>query len=344
MSRSGVEIESPVMPVKTPHIRLRRLRHHSTLRELVAENRLSVADCVLPLFIKEGQGIKIPITSMPGHCQMSVDQLPDEIKSIEDLCIPAVILFGIPNDKDAIGSHALRTDSVIAQAVQKIKSVSPHLLVIADVCLCEYTDHGHCGLIAAPRDSGQSAIIDNDPTLPLLAKQAVMLAQAGVDVIAPSGMMDGAVRAIRDALDRAGFTDVPILSYAVKYASAFYGPFREAAEGAPQFGDRRSYQMNPANASMGLREAELDVEEGADMLMVKPAQNYLDVIFRIKQKFPALPLAAYQVSGEFAMIKAAAERGWLDERAAMLESLLSIKRAGADFIITYFAKEFAMSS
>ena len=335
---SDVEIESPTVQAKRPPIRLRRLRHHSALRALIAEHRLSVQDCVLPLFIKEGQGLNIPIASMPGHHQMSVDQLADEIKSIEDCRIPAVILFGIPDDKDAIGSHALRTDSIIAQAIQKIKSLAPNLLVIADVCLCEYTDHGHCGVV---KPMQHEWIIDNDSTLPLLAKQAVLLAQAGADVIAPSGMMDGMVRAIRDALDQAGFTDIPILSYAIKYASAFYGPFREAAEGAPQFGDRRSYQMNPANAAIGLREAELDIQEGADMLMVKPAQNYLDMIFRVKQQFPALPLVAYQVSGEFAMIKAAAQNGWIDEKRVAMESLLSIKRAGAKMILTYWSKDAA---
>ena len=321
-----------------PKVRLRRLRAHPKLRDLISEHQLSVKDLVLPLFIKEGEGIKIPIQSMPGHYQWSVDQLADEIKSIEEANIPAVILFGIPSNKDSLGSSALTEKGVVQQAIQKIKFLSPHLLIIADLCLCEYTDHGHCGVIV---EKNGDFIVDNDQTLPLLATQAVSLAKAGADVIAPSGMMDGMVCAIRYGLDQQGFTHIPILSYAVKYASGFYGPFREAAEGAPKFGDRRSYQMNPANAAIGLREAELDVAEGADMLMVKPAHTYLDMIYRVKQKFPGIPLGAYQVSGEYAMIKAAAARGWLDETAVMLESLLAIKRAGADFIITYFAKAVA---
>lgn len=316
--------------------RPRRLRKTSALRTFVQENHVTVRDLVLPLFIKAGNNIKHPIASMPGHYQLSIDQLPAEVEEIVSLKIPAVILFGIPDDKDATGSSALQENGVIPAAIRVIKQLAPDLLVISDLCFCEYTDHGHCGVIDL-----QTQQVDNDNTLPLLAKQAVIHAQAGADIIAPSGMMDGMVRAIRTVLDEAQFTDIPILSYAVKYASSFYGPFREAAEGAPQFGDRRAYQMNPANADEGLLEAQLDVEEGADMLMVKPAQSYLDVIYRVKQAFPALPLGAYQVSGEFAMIKAAAEKGWINEEQAMLESLLSIKRAGADFIITYFAKAFA---
>jgi len=332
--------------IPKPEVRMRRLRHHHKLRELITEYRLSIKDLVLPLFIKEGKNLKLPIASMPGHYQWSVDQLDDEIKSIATLQIPAVILFGIPAHKDATGSSALMSNGVMQQAIQKIKSLSSDLLIIADLCFCEYTDHGHCGVVSPKQGSGdakasESFVIDNDKTLALLAAQAVSLAQAGADVIAPSGMMDGMVRAVRYGLDQHGFTHIPILSYAVKYASGFYGPFREAAEGAPQFGDRRSYQMNPANASLSLREAELDVAEGADMLMVKPAQTYLDMIYRVKQKFPSVPLGAYHVSGEFAMIKAAAANGWLDEESVMLESLLAIKRAGADFIITYFAKDVA---
>lgn len=319
--------------------RLRRLRQHPALRELVAEHRLSMKDFVLPLFIKAGVAIKNPIQSMPGHYQLSVDQLEQEIQVIVDKGINAILLFGIPEYKDAMGSCALRADSVVPQAIQKIKQMAPNLLVMADLCLCEYTDHGHCGVIE--KNSYGQLDVHNDNTLILLGQQAVNLAKAGADVIAPSGNMDGMVRAVRQALDQAGFQDIPILSYAVKFASAFYGPFREAAEGAPKFGDRKTYQMNPANGSVALREAELDVAEGADMLMVKPAQLYLDVVYRVKQKFPGIPLGAYQISGEFAMIKAAAQRGWIDEKSAILESLLAIKRAGADFIITYFAKDVA---
>ena len=279
---------------------------------------------------------------MPGHFQLSVDQLLSEIQEIKKLNIPAVILFGIPEYKDATGSAALDDDGVIQQAVKLIKKIAPEILVITDLCFCEYTDHGHCGVInKIEAASVNERFVDNDQTLNLLQKQAVSHARAGADVVAPSGMMDGMVRAIRQALDENHFQDIPILSYAVKYASSFYGPFREAAEGAPQFGDRKTYQMNSANANEALREAELDVAEGADMLMVKPAQNYLDIIYRIKKEFPGVPLGAYQVSGEFAMIKAAVEKKWVDHDAAMLESLLAIKRAGADFIITYFAKEVA---
>ncbi len=330
-----------ITAVQYPKLRMRRLRRHPKLRDLTREHSLSVDDIVLPLFIKAGRGINQPIASMPSQNQFSVDQLDFEIKSIVDLQIPAVILFGIPSYKDATGSAALDENNVIAQAIAKISKQAPDLLIIADLCCCEYTDHGHCGVVIK-KDHGEF-VVDNDATLELLAKQAVNLAKAGAHVIAPSGMMDGMVQAIREALDQAGFPHIPILSYAAKYSSAFYGPFRDAAEGAPQFGDRSSYQMDPANAARGVREATIDVIEGADMLMVKPAQNYLDVIYRVKQAHPAIPLAAYQVSGEFAMIKAAAERGWLDEEKAMLESLLAIKRAGADFIISYFAKQFATS-
>ncbi len=321
-----------------PTLRLRRLRRHSAMRDLVRETELTVNDLVLPLFVKEGENIKNPIASMEGHFQLSIDQLEQEIKSIVDLKIPAVILFGIPAMKDTIGSDALHSNGIIQKATRKIKELAPDLLVMTDVCFCEYTDHGHCGVVV---DKKPGADIDNDRTLALLAKQAVSHAQAGADVIAPSGMMDGMVAAIREGLDNAGYVDLPILSYAVKYASAFYGPFREAAEGAPKFGDRRGYQMDPANGNRALREAELDVIEGADMLMVKPASNYLDVIYRVKKKFPAIPLGAYQVSGEYAMIKAAAAKGWINEEQAILESLLSIKRAGADFIINYFSKDVA---
>ncbi|MDF1655123.1 MAG: porphobilinogen synthase [Coxiellaceae bacterium] len=322
-----------------PQVRLRRLRATEAMRQLVRETHLSVKDMVMPLFIKEGHELKIPIDSMPGQYQFSVDQLDHEIEQIAALGIPAVLLFGIPAHKDANGSDALSGQGIIARAIQHIKAIAPELLVISDLCMCEYTDHGHCGVIHENAHGNDD--VHNDQTLSLLAQQAVVHAQAGADVIAPSGMMDGAIQAIRSALDGAGFQHVTILSYAVKYASSFYGPFREAAEGAPQFGDRRSYQMDPANGREALREAALDVAEGADMLMVKPALNYLDVICRVKQQHPNIPLAAYMVSGEYAMIKAAAERGWLDESQAMLESLTAIKRAGADFIINYFAKDFA---
>lgn len=323
-----------------PQVRLRRLRYHPQLREMIREHRLHVSDFVLPLFIYEGQGIRRPIRSMPGHFQISVDQLEQELQEIKRLEIPAVILFGIPKHKDENGSSALAANSVIVQAIQQIKHHMPELVVISDVCFCEYTSHGHCGVLSKGVHPGWD--VDNDRTLALLAEQAVLHAKAGADIIAPSGMMDGMVLAIRQGLDKAGFIEIPILSYAVKFASSFYGPFREAAEGAPQFGNRQTYQIDPANGLQSVREAALDVAEGADMLMVKPAQSYLDIIYRVKQAFPGLPLAAYQVSGEFSMLKAAAQNGWLDETTAMLESLISIKRAGADLIITYFAKAAAL--
>ncbi|OGT63548.1 MAG: delta-aminolevulinic acid dehydratase [Gammaproteobacteria bacterium RIFCSPHIGHO2_12_FULL_45_9] len=315
--------------------RPRRLRRGVALRNMVAETAVTRDDLVLPLFIKAGQGLRTPIQSMPGHCQWSLDTLPEELARIAALKLPAVLLFGIPEIKDAVGRDALSDQGIIPQAVRLIKSLYPDLLVITDVCFCEYTDHGHCGVLSDHE-------VDNDATLLNLVTQAVCHAKAGADIIAPSGMMDGMVRALREGLDQAGFSHIPILSYAVKYASALYGPFREAAEGAPQFGDRRTYQMDPRNSAEGLREAQLDVEEGADLLMVKPAQYYLDVITRVKQRFPELPLVAYQVSGEFAMIKAAADAGWLDHDKVMWESMIALKRAGADIIITYFAKELAV--
>lgn len=315
--------------------RPRRLRNHPALRAMLAETTLTVNDLVQPLFIIHGKNIHKPIASMPGQSQFSVDKIGTEAKAIAELGIKAVLLFGIPEIKDAEGSSSWQDDGVIQRAIREIKSVAPDLLVIADVCFCEYTDHGHCGILC------EKTVVDNDKTLPLLAKQAVSFAKAGADIIAPSGMMDGMVAAIREGLDQAGFERLPILSYAVKYASSLYGPFREAAEGAPQFGDRKTYQMDPANSHVALREAELDIQEGADMLMVKPAVNYLDIIYRLKQTFPEMPLAAYHVSGEYSMIKAAAEKHWIDEKKVALEILLSIKRAGADFIITYFAKDVA---
>ena len=318
---------------------MRRLRGHPALRNLIQETKLSSSDFVYPLFIKEDNTRKIPINSMPGQFQLSLDCLSKEIDEVVSLNIPAVILFGIPKHKDFQGSHALAETGIVQQAIVRIKKQAPDLLIIADVCFCEYTDHGHCGIVT--KNYRGDSDVDNDKTLTLLAEQAISMAQAGADVIAPSGMMDGMIQVIRQALDEHDFKDIPILSYAVKYASSFYGPFREAAEGAPSFGDRNGYQMDPANSDEALREADLDVEEGADMLMVKPAQHYLDIIYRIKNQNPGLPLCAYQVSGEFSMIKAASEKGWIDEKKVALESLLAIKRAGADFIITYYAKEAA---
>ncbi|WP_456371485.1 porphobilinogen synthase [Thermodesulfatator atlanticus] len=316
-----------------PEYRPRRLRRNEQLRSLVRETEISVKHLIYPLFIVEGKGIKEEVPSMPGVYRFSCDQLKDEIKEVLDLGIPAVILFGIPAQKDEIGSQAYAKRGVVQQAIATIKKEAPELVVVTDVCLCEYTSHGHCGII-------KNGEVDNDLTLEQLARTAVSHAKAGADMVAPSDMMDGRVARIREALDEAGFSHIPIMSYAVKYCSSFYGPFRDAAESAPQFGDRRSYQMDPANVREALREASLDVEEGADILMVKPALPYLDVISRLRAEFNH-PIAAYQVSGEYAMIKAAGRLGWLDEERAMLESLLSIRRAGADIIITYFAKEVA---
>lgn len=321
-----------------PNTRLRRLRQKAGVRELVRETVLSVSDLILPLFVKSGIDKKQPIASMPGHFQLTLSDVEAEVRQVAELGIPGVILFGIPAGKDALGTAAYQKDGVVQQAIRSIKQVTPELLVIADLCCCEYTDHGHCGVV---RKHDQQWEVDNDETLVLLVKQAISHAEAGADVIAPSGMMDGMVAAIREGLDTAGYKDVLILSYSAKYSSALYSPFREAAEGAPNFGDRRSYQMDPANATQALRETTLDVNEGADMLMVKPAGFYLDIIRQVKAAHAGVPLAAYQVSGEFAMIKAAVAQGWLDEREVALESLLAIKRAGADFIISYFAKDVA---
>jgi porphobilinogen synthase len=314
-------------------IRPRRLRRNKTLREMVRETTLSVRDFIYPLFVKHGRNLKEPISSMPGQYHFSVDTLVQEAVEAWDLGIPAVILFGIPDRKDAVGSRSYADDGIVQQAVSAIKSSAREMVVMTDVCLCEYTDHGHCGLIKEGR-------IENDSTLEVLARQAVSHARAGADFVAPSDMMDGRVAAIRDALDAADFQDTGILAYAVKYASGFYGPFREAADSTPQFGDRSSYQMDPANALEALKEAVLDVEEGADMIMVKPALAYLDVIRRVRERC-LLPLAAYNVSGEYAMVKAAQDKGWVDGERIMMEILLAIKRAGADLILTYFAKEAA---
>jgi porphobilinogen synthase len=316
-----------------PQIRLRRLRRTERLRELVKENRVDIDDLVYPLFVVEGRGIKQEVSAMPGIFRFSPDQLPPEIEEIAGLKIPAVILFGIPEHKDEVGSSAYDPQGVIPQAVKAIKHSAPKLLVITDVCLCEYTSHGHCGVVVGDQ-------IDNDQTLPLLAKIALSHAEAGADIVAPSDMMDGRVKAIREALDANGFQHLPILSYAAKYASAFYGPFREAAESAPQLGDRRSYQMDYHNGREALREIEQDINEGADIIMIKPALAYLDVIRQARNTFN-YPLAAYNVSGEYAMVKAAADQGWLDEKQLVTEILTAIKRAGADIILTYHAKDVA---
>ena len=321
-----------------PSLRLRRLRSNPRLRDLVRETELNPCDFILPLFVRHGQNQRVPIRSMPGHDQMTVDHLPREIDEIASLGIPAVILFGIPEHKDAVGSDAYDPNGVIQQAVRAIKATRSDVLVMTDVCLCEFTDHGHCGIV---NDKHGQTDVDNDATLGMLVQEAVAHCQAGADLIAPSGMMDGLIAALRSGLDTAGFENIPIMSYAAKYASAFYGPFRDAAASAPQFGDRRTYQMDPANAAEALREVALDVAEGADILMVKPALSYLDVIRRVKQAHPEIPLAAYNVSGEFAMVKAAAANGWIDEQRSALEILTSIKRAGADMILTYFAKDAA---
>jgi len=316
-----------------PRYRLRRLRRNETLRRLVRETRLAVDDLIYPLFTVPGVSVRTPVPSMPGVFQLSVDELVQEALEAKAVGIPALLLFGIPEAKDEVGSGAYAPDGIVQRAVQEVKSRVSDLLVITDVCLCEYTSHGHCGVL-------QGGEVENDATLELLARTALSHARAGADVVAPSDMMDGRVAAIRDALDENGFSQLPIMAYAAKYASGFYGPFRDAAQSTPQFGDRRSHQMDPANSDEALREIRLDIEEGADIVMVKPALAYLDVITRARLEFD-LPLAAYSVSGEYAMIKAAAERGWLDEPRIMMEVLIAIKRAGADMIITYYAKDAA---
>jgi len=313
-----------------PDYRLRRLRKNENFRRLTRETMISADNLVYPLFVVGGKGVKKPIASMPGHFQMSIDNLAKEAREVQALKIPALLLFGIPDKKDERASGAYAKGGIIQQALKSVKDAVPEILVITDVCLCEYTSHGHCGVVEDGR-------VLNDATLELLAKTALSQVQAGADMVAPSAMMDGQVAVIREALDENALEEIPIMAYAAKYASAFYGPFREAAESAPQFGDRRAYQMDPANADEAIREISLDVGEGADIIMVKPALPYLDIIYRAKQEFD-LPLAAYNVSGEFAMIKAAAQAGWLDEEKTMLESLTAIKRAGADIIITYWAK------
>jgi len=326
--------------------RPRRLRLNAALRGMLRETQVSASDFIYPLFVVHGTGVKNEIGSMPGVFQLSIDQLEAEARSLTALGIPAVILFGVPAHKDPVGLENFADDGIVQQAIRALKAAAPQLLVITDVCLCEYTDHGHCGILnvsdgARPRPEPNlpDGYLLNDETLAVLTKVAVSHARAGADIVAPSGMIDGAVAAIRAALDRAGFEHLAILSYAIKYASGFYGPFREAAQGAPKFGDRRSHQMDPANAREALREAALDAAEGADLLMVKPALPYLDIIRQTHDQIPQLPLVAYQVSGEYAMLKAAALNGWLEEPRTVLETLTAIKRAGADLIITYYAKQ-----
>jgi porphobilinogen synthase len=325
--------------------RTRRLRRLPALRDMVREVHLSSHDLIYPLFVRHGSDVKREILSMPGVYQWSVDRLCAEAESIADLDLPAVLLFGIPESKDPVGLENFDPDGIVQRAVRAIKDAVPELVVVTDVCLCEYTDHGHCGLLNVgeprPHPNLPDGHVLNDETLEILGRVALSHAQAGADVVAPSGMMDGMVLAIREALDGGDFAHIPILSYAVKYASSFYGPFRDAAESPPAFGDRRSHQMDPANAREALREARIDLEQGADMLMVKPALPYLDVVRRVREAFPEVPLAAYNISGEYAMLKAAAINGWIDERSAALEVLVGIKRAGADMILTYHAKDAA---
>jgi porphobilinogen synthase len=316
-----------------PDYRPRRLRKNENFRRLVRETIISVDNLVYPVFVVGGKGVKKPIASMPGQFQMSVDNIVKEAREAKTAGIPALLLFGIPDKKDERATGAYAKDGIIQQAVRGIKDTVPEIVVITDVCLCEYTSHGHCGIV-------ENGNVLNDDSLELLAKTALSQAQAGADMVAPSAMMDGQVAAIREALDENALEDIPIMAYCAKYASAFYGPFREAAESAPQFGDRKAYQMDPANADEAIREISLDVAEGADIIMVKPALPYLDIIYRAKQEFD-LPLAAYNVSGEYSMIKAAAQAGWLDEEKTMFETLTAIKRAGADIIITYWAKDAA---
>lgn len=316
-----------------PGQRPRRLRASENIRRMVRENCLSVNDLVYPVFVCHGSGLALPIDSMPGICRYSIDMLLKELDQIVKLKIPAILPFGLPAKKDAAGSEAYAADGIIQQALRAVKKEYPELMVITDLCLCEYTDHGHCGIV-------QDNYVVNDPTLELLARTAVSHAAAGADMIAPSDMMDGRVGAIRTALDQNGYVNTPVMAYSAKYCSAFYGPFREAADSAPQFGDRRSYQMDPANADEAIREARHDLEEGADIVMVKPALAYMDVIRRVKDKF-GCPVAAYNVSGEYSMVRAAAQNGWIEEKRVVMEILTGIKRAGADIVITYHAREAA---
>ena len=319
--------------MRFPLYRLRRLRADENLRRLIRETTVTVNDLIYPLFVRPGKGVKNPISSMPGCYQFSIDELIKEAKEANELRIPGIILFGIPERKDEAGSEAYAADGIVQKAIRALKEAVPDLLIITDVCLCEYTSHGHCGLV-------KDGMILNDPTLDLLARQALSHVRAGAAMVAPSDMMDGRVKAIRGLLDQEGYSHIPIMAYSAKYASTFYGPFREAAESPPQFGDRKTYQMDPANSDEAMREVALDLEEGADIVIIKPALGFLDIIYRVKEQF-GVPVAAYNVSGEYAMIKAAAQLGWIDGEGVMQEVLLSIKRAGADIILTYFAKEMA---
>jgi len=321
-----------------PQTRMRRMRRSPVLRRMVRETRLSVDDLIAPLFVRAGSGIERPIGSMPGVSQMSVDRIVEECRRIEGLGIPAVILFGLPEHKDAVGSDTWNDDGIVQRALRAVREVCRELVLITDVCFCEYTSHGHCGVLRTRRDGVRE--LDNDATLDNLAKQVASHARHGADIVAPSCMIDGMIGRIRQALDQGGYDDVAVLSYAAKYASGFYGPFREAAESAPEFGDRAGYQMDPANADEALREVALDVQEGADLVMVKPAVNYLDIIWRVKERF-GLPTAAYHVSGEYSMIKAAAANGWIDEKRCAIETTTAIRRAGADLILSYYAKDLA---
>lgn len=321
-----------------PSLRLRRLRQHPVLRDLIRETQIDLKDLIFPLFIKGREGELRPVESMPGIAQVPVSLLKQEIEEILSLGLSSVLLFGIPSQKDSMGSDSYHEQGIVQEAIRVIRKAAPELLIFSDLCFCEYTDHGHCGIL---HERSGKLDLDNDKTLDFLVKQAISHAKAGVDVVAPSGMIDGMVAAIRHGLDGAGFEHIPILSYSVKYQSCLYGPFRSAAEGVPKFGDRSTHQMDTANAQEAMREVHLDVEEGADMLMVKPAHAYLDVIYRVKQAYPHIPLGAYHTSGEFAMLKAAAQKGWIDEKKGVLEILCGIRRAGADFIISYYAKEFA---
>ena len=318
-----------------PDYRPRRLRQNETLRRMIRETSLSVNDLILPLFVIDGQDVKNPISSMPGHFQLSIDNFLKTAEDVHELGIPAVVLFGIPENKDALGTRAYADDGIVQRATRAVKEKLPDLVVITDVCLCQYTDHGHCGVV-------KGDTIDNDASLDLIARTALSHARAGADMVAPSDMMDGRVAEIREILDENNFSQIPIMSYAAKYCSAYYGPFRSAADSAPKSGDRRTYQMDPANALEAIREVTMDIEEGADIIMVKPALAYLDIICRVREEID-LPLAAYNVSGEFSMIKAAEKMGWIDGSKVMMETLTSIKRAGADMILTYFAIEAAQA-
>lgn len=320
-----------------PYVRLRRLRQNSLLREMVQEAEISVKDLIYPLFVVEGKGVKKEVPSMPGVYNLSIDEMIKELREVENLGIPAIILFGIPDKKDEKGSSAYDPQGIIQKAVKEIKKEKLNLIVITDVCLCEYTSHGHCGIL---KEGRYGIEVDNDETLEVLAKEALSHVEAGADMVAPSDMMDGRVLAIREALDENGFNSIPIMAYSAKFASGFYGPFREAAQSAPSFGDRKGYQMDPANGNEAIREVELDIMEGADIVMVKPALSYLDIIWRVKQRFE-VPVACYNVSGEYSMVKAASKLGYIDEKRIVLEMLLSMKRAGADLILTYFAKDVA---